>query len=87
MANSDFGTFSVSLWWSDKLVLNVIFSIKQVVWLVRKLFIQISLMILRLVGSGIKLQSSGSYITSFNFWFFGSIIKSPLSKLLSCDEK
>ena len=69
MANSDFGTFPVSLWWSNKLVLNVIFSIKQVVWLVRKLFIQIRLMILRLVGSGIKLQSLGSYSPHLIFDF------------------
>ena len=55
--------------------------------LVKKLSIQVGLMLLKHVGSDIRVQSSWSAINSLNFGLFGVILKSPMSKILSYIEQ
>ena len=60
---------------------------KQVFLLVKKLSIQIGLILLKHVGSDIRVQSLWSAINSLNFGLFGVILKSPMSKILSYIEQ
>ena len=73
----------MSLWWSEIPVSNARFFIKRAFQSIRKLSIQIGLILLKYVGPDIRLQRPWSSINNtFNFG-----LKPSISKILSSDER
>ena len=68
-------------------VLDIRVFMKRVFLLVKKLSIQVGLILFKHVGSDIRVQRSSPTINSLNFELFGVILKSRMSKILSCADR